>query len=437
MNISIFGLGYVGVVSAGCLASVGHKIIGVDVNETKVQMLDKGISPIIEKDLPELLSQAKLKELISATTDTCGAIHETEMSLICVGTPSRENGSLNTEYVENVCEEIGVFLRAKTESHVLVFRSTMLPGTCRDIIIPLLEKTTGKKEGVGFYVVINPEFLREATAVYDFNNPPKIVIGAKCPSVAKKVLELYHGLPGSHIITTLEIAEMVKYVDNNYHALKITFTNEIGHICKKLGLDSHEVMDIFKQDTKLNISPNYLNPGFAFGGSCLPKDLRSINYLAKRLDLETPLLDSIIRSNNVQISTTIKYIMSFGKKKIGIAGFSFKAGTDDLRESPLIEVIETLYGKGYDLKLYDRNVSIAKLMGTNKEYINSHVPHISSLMVDSLDDLLADRDVIIIGNNDEEFTRLLSDSRDDQIIFDLVRIDEVSNARINYQGICW
>ncbi|MBC8552507.1 MAG: nucleotide sugar dehydrogenase [Candidatus Brocadiales bacterium] len=437
MNISIFGLGYVGVVSAGCLASRGHKIIGVDVNETKVEMLDKGISPIIEKDLPGLLSQAKPKGLISATTDTCGAIHETQMSLICVGTPSSANGSLDTEYVENVCEEIGVFLRAKTESHILVFRSTMLPGTCRDNIIPLIEKISGKKEGKGFFVAFNPEFLREATAVFDFNNPPKTVVGTDNPSIADEVLKLYDGLPGPKIKTTLETAEMVKYVDNNFHALKITFANEVGHICKRLSIDSHEVMDIFIQDTKLNISPYYLKPGFAFGGSCLPKDLRSINYLAKRLDLETPLLDSIIRSNNVQISATIKYIMSFGKKKIGIAGFSFKAGTDDLRESPLIEVIETLYGKGYDLKLYDRNVSIAKLMGANKEYINNHVPHISSLMVNSLDDLLADRDIIIIGNKDEEFKRLLSDSRDDQLIFDLVKISETKNTRKNYQGIYW
>lgn len=437
MNISIFGLGYVGVVSAGCLASVGHKIIGVDVNETKVDMLNRGISPIIEKDLSALLSQGKQKGLISATTDSSKAIRDTEISLVCVGTPSRENGSLNTKYIEHVCKEIGDCLASKPEPYILVFRSTMLPGTCRETIIPLIEKTSGRKEGKDFFVTFNPEFLREATAVYDFSNPPKIVVGAKYPSAAKKVLALYHGLPGPRIITTLEIAEMVKYVDNNYHALKITFTNEIGLICKELGLDSHEVMDIFKQDTKLNISPNYLNPGFAFGGSCLPKDLRSINYLAKRLDLETPLLDSIIRSNNVQISTTIKYIMSLGKKKIGIAGFSFKAGTDDLRESPLIEVIETLYGKGYDLKLYDRNVSIAKLMGANKEYINNHVPHISSLMVDSLDDLLADREVIVIGNKDEEFKRLFSDSRDDQIIFDLVKISEVKNTRKNYQGIYW
>jgi GDP-mannose 6-dehydrogenase len=437
MNISIFGLGYVGVVSAGCLASIGHKIIGVDVNEDKVAMLNDGVSPIVEKDLPELLARGKEKGLISATIDTSKAIESTEISLICVGTPSRANGSLNTKHIENVCEEIGVCLKNKTEPHTLVFRSTMLPGTCRETIIPLLEKTSEKKEDKDFFVVFNPEFLREATAVYDFNNPPKTVVGSNTPSAADKGLNFYNGLPGPMIKTTLEIAEMVKYVDNNFHALKITYANEIGHICEKMGIDSHEVMDIFVQDTKLNISPYYLKPGFAFGGSCLPKDLRATNYMAKMLDLETPLLNSMIHSNNIQILTTIKKIMAFGKKKIGIAGFSFKAGTDDMRESPLVEVIETLIGKGYDLKLYDTNVNLARLVGANKEYINNHIPHISSLMVDSLDDLLADREVKVIGNKDEEFKRLLGDSRDDQIIFDLVRIGEVSNTRNNYQGICW
>jgi len=437
MNISIFGLGYVGVVSAGCLAARGHKIIGVDVNETKVDMLNKGIPPIIEKDLPELLSAAKEKGLICATTDACKAIETSELSLICVGTPSRENGSLNTRYIKNVCEQIGQSLKKEKDAHILVFRSTILPGTNRETIIPLLESTSGKKEGKGFFVAFNPEFLREATAVHDFNNPPKTVVGSDSPKIADKVLRLYEGLPGPMIKASLEVSEMVKYVDNNFHALKITFANEIGHLCERIGIDSHEVMDIFARDTKLNISPIYLKPGFAFGGSCLPKDLRAISYMAKMLDLETPLLNSMIPSNRIQILMTIKKIMGYGKKKIGIAGFSFKAGTDDLRESPIVEMIETLLGKGYDLKLYDKNVSLAKLTGANKEYINDHIPHISSLMVGSLDELLRDREVIVIGNKDDEFRRLLSDSRGDQIIYDLVRIGDISKARANYKGICW
>ena len=437
MKISIFGLGYVGVVSAGCLTSCGHEVVGVDVNEVKVDLMNKGQSPIVEKDLPELLARAKEKALLKATIKVREAVHATDMSLICVGTPSRANGSLNTNYIERVCEQIGSAIKEKEAGHVLVFRSTMLPGTNKEIIIPRLEKASGKIEGEGFHVAFNPEFLREATAVYDFNNPPKTVVGCNNEEAADKVLALYEGLPGPMIKTTLEVAEMVKYVDNNFHALKITFANEVGHICKNLGLDSHAVIDIFLKDTKLNISSYYLKPGFAFGGSCLPKDLRAMTYLAKMLDLETPLLNSLILSNNLQILMTIKKIISFNKRRIGIAGFSFKAGTDDLRESPLVEVIETLIGKGYDLKLYDKNVSLARLVGANKEYINDRIPHISSLMVDSLDDLLSDREVIIIGNKDEEFKRILKDCRDGQIVYDLVRMGECDEGKDNYQGICW
>jgi GDP-mannose 6-dehydrogenase len=437
MNISIFGLGYVGVVSAGCLASRGHKIIGVDVSETKVDLLNKGLSPIVEKDLSELLEKASKNKLISATSDAAYAVNNTDISFICVGTPSRANGSLNIKYIENVCEEIGRCLKKKNAKHIIVARSTMLPGTNKETIIPIIEKESDKKEGKDFFVVFNPEFLREATAVYDFNNPPKTVVGCDSPGIAEEVMKIYEGLPGPKIHTSLEVAEMVKYVDNNFHALKITFANEIGHICKKLDIDSHDVMNIFMQDTKLNISTYYFKPGFAFGGSCLPKDLRAVNYLTKMLDLETPLLNSLIPSNNIQILSVIKEIISMGKKKIGIAGFSFKAGTDDLRESPIIEVIETLIGKGYDLKLYDRNVSIAKLMGANKDYINNHIPHISSLMVDTLDELLEECEIIIIGNNDKEYMKLLTDSNSNQIIYDLVRIGDISNAKSNYKGIYW
>lgn len=437
MKISIFGLGYVGVVSAGCLASLGHKIVGVDVNDLKVQLINEGQSPIVEKDLPELLAEGKNKGLISATSSVLEAIRETELSIICVGTPSRSNGSLDTKYLEGVSREIGQCLKFKQEAHILVFRSTMIPGTLREVIIPLLEKESDKTQGVDFFVCFNPEFLREATSVYDFNNPPKTVVGCDDQLIADKVLSLYRSLPGPKIKTDIEVAEMVKYVDNNFHAVKITFANEIGHLCKRLNMDSHKVMDIFVQDKKLNISPYYLKPGFAFGGSCLPKDLRAVNYLTKMNDLETPLLSSLLPSNNVQILSTIKKIMSFGKKKIGFAGFSFKAGTDDLRESPLVEIIETLIGKGYDLKLYDRNVSLAKLMGANKEYINQHIPHISLLMVENLDEILKESDLIVIGNNDPEFEKILTQSRNDQIIYDLVRIGKANDQKENYQGICW
>jgi GDP-mannose 6-dehydrogenase len=437
MKVSIFGLGYVGVVSAACLASKGYEIIGVDINETKVNMMKDGHSPIIEKDLPELLAEGRKKGMIDATSDTNRAVAESTMSLVCVGTPSRSNGSLNTGYIENVCAELGQAIKHKEAAHVVIFRSTMLPGTMRDLVIPKIETSSGKKHNEDFFVAYNPEFLRESTAVSDFHHPPKTVVGADSDEIAERVMSLYDDLPGPKIKTEIEIAEMVKYVDNNFHALKITFANEIGRICKEIGLDSHKVMDIFMQDTKLNISRAYLKPGFAFGGSCLPKDLRAINYLAKLNDLETPLLNAIIPSNNVQIINAIKRIMQFNRKKIGIAGFSFKEGTDDLRESPVIEVIETLIGKGYDLKLYDRNISLAKLIGANKEYINFRIPHISSLMVESIDELMEHSEILVIGNNDKSFRRIVEESKDDQIVFDLVRIMEGAHARSNYDGICW
>ena len=437
MNISIFGLGYVGVVTAGCLASMGHRVTGVDINEVKVQMLSDGISPIIEKDLPELLENNRKKGLIQATTDTRQAILETEMSIICVGTPSRSNGCLDTRYIEAVCREIGEVLKEKEEKHILIFRSTMIPGTMRGIVIPMLESYSGKINGEGFDAAFNPEFLRESTAVFDFYNPPKTVVGADSDEVAQKILSIYGEVTGERITTDIEVAEMVKYVDNNFHALKITFANEIGMLCKNLGLDSHQVMNIFMKDTKLNISATYLRPGFAFGGSCLPKDLRAISCLARMHDVETPLLNSLMVSNTMQVTNAAKKIMSFGKKKIGLAGFSFKEGTDDLRESPMVELIEILLGKGYDIKLYDRNVFLSRLLGANKEYITEKIPHISSLMVDTLDELLEDREIIVIGNKEKEFERILTDAGADQKIFDLVRIGDISKAGDNYEGISW
>ena len=437
MKISIFGAGYVGVVSAACCAARGHTVICVDINRGKVDLINRGMSPIVEKELPELLSRACADGLLSATDNHDEAILSTEISLVCVGTPSRANGSLNTVFIENVCRQIGRSLRLKAEPHIVVFRSTTLPGTTRGTLIPILEEASGKQEGKEFFVAYNPEFLREATAVFDFNNPPKTVVGAAASRIADRVVQLYEGLPGPMIKTGIETAEMVKYVDNAFHALKVTFANETGHICKQLGINGNEVMNIFVQDHKLNLSPYYLKPGFAFGGSCLPKDLRAINYMSKMLDLDTPLLSSLLTSNNIQILATIKKIIAFEKRKIGFAGFSFKAGTDDLRESPMIEVIETLLGKGYDIKLYDKNVLLARLIGANKDYIINRIPHIASLMVDSLDALLADRELIVIGNNDNEFKQLLDKVNSEQILFDLVGITDTKASQLNYEGICW
>ncbi|MEN8907201.1 MAG: nucleotide sugar dehydrogenase [Clostridiales bacterium] len=439
MRISIFGLGYVGVVSAACLSNMENFIIGVDINDTKVDMLNKGISPIIEKDLDTMLKKSNENGSLIATNNVKKAINETEFSLICVGTPSRSNGSLNISYLENVCIDIGRELKHKKRGHILIFRSTMIPGTMRSRVIPVLEEYSEKEHNKDFFTVFNPEFLREATAIDDFYNPPKTVIGSDNESISNIVADIYSSVDAPIIKTKLEIAEMVKYVDNNFHALKITFANEIGQICNKIDVNSHEVMNIFKKDEKLNISKAYLSPGFAFGGSCLPKDLRAINYLSKMIDVETPLLSSIIQSNNNNILNTIKKIISFKKRHIGIAGLSFKEGTDDLRESPMVEVIETLIGKGYNIRIYDKNVSLAKLIGANKDYLINHIPHISTLMVDSIDELIKSSEILVIGNKEDEFNEIIDDDliNDDQIILDLVGIGDMGNERENYHGICW
>lgn len=438
MKISVFGLGYVGVVSVACLSSLGHKLIGVDTNDDKVDMVNKGISPIIEKDVNELLEKAKKQDILSATNNAAEAIQNTDISLICVGTPSTPEGSIDLKYVKMVTEEIALALKNKQEKHILVFRSTMIPGSMKSIVIPTLEAISGKKQNVDFFVAYNPEFLRTSTAVFDFFNPPKTIVGADSEEIANEIItSVYKDLPGPKIVSKIETAEMVKYVDNNFHALKVTFANEVGYICKSLGIDSHEVMNIFVQDTKLNVSPTYFKPGFAFGGSCLPKDLRAINYISKTMNLDTPMLNSIISSNKKQISNAIKKIKDLGKRKIGFAGISFKAGTDDLRESPLLEMIENLQNEGFEIKIYDRNISNSKLFGANKDYLDSHVANLSSMMVTSLDELLSDREVIIIGNKDNEFKNILTSSKDEQFIIDTVKIDDNFVKRANYEGICW
>lgn len=421
-KVSIFGMGYVGAVTLGCLASRGYHVIGVDPNPVKTDLIRRGLSPIVEKDLPELIRQAKDCGLLKVSDSAREAVLDTEMSLICVGTPSRTNGSLDDEHLLAVSREIAVAVRHKSSPHIIVYRSTMLPGLLKTKIIPLLEDVSRKREGEGFHVCFHPEFLRESTSVHDFFNPPKTVVGTDKKAVADQVLGLYAGLPGPMIQTSIYVAEMVKYVDNAFHALKVTFANEIGQLCRHLDIDSHEVMSIFSQDTKLNISKAYLTPGFAFGGSCLPKDLRAINYLAKTLDLDVPLLASLLESNRKLIEKAVREILAFGKKRIGFAGFSFKAGTDDLRESPIVVVIEQLLGKGFEIKLYDRHVATARLTGANKDYINRTIPHIASLMVSSLDVLLTESDVIVIGNNDEEFREIPSRVGTDQTVYDFVRI---------------
>lgn len=437
MRISVFGLGYVGAVSAACLASDGNTVIGVDKNRTKVDLINQGKSPIIETGVDALIQSTSAAGRLSATVDAARAIAGTEMSLVCVGTPSESNGSLNLEHIRNVCTEMGSAIGLLSRYHLVVIRSTVLPGTMRQVVIPILEQASGRRVGADFGVCFNPEFLREGTAVKDYYHPPKTVVGEFDSRVGDQLLALYSGLDAPVIRTSLETAEMVKYVDNTWHALKVGFANEIGAICKPLGIDSFEVMDIFCQDTKLNLSSYYLKPGYAFGGSCLPKDVRALRYKAKALDVEAPILNAILISNDAHVRRGIDLVLQQGKRRVGVLGFSFKAGTDDLRESPLVELIERLLGKGYDLLVYDKNVSLARLTGANRDYILNHIPHIANLMRETMNEVLAHADVVVIGNSSPEFAGVPNGLRPGQKVIDLVRIDRSAHASDQYEGICW
>jgi GDP-mannose 6-dehydrogenase len=436
LKISVFGLGYVGTVSAGCLAKDGHEVIGVDPVRTKVDLINAGHSPIIEEDIGEILAAAAKDRRLRATDDVREAVLKSEVSFVCVGTPSQTNGNLDLRYIRRVCEEIGHALRTKEGRHVIVIRSTVLPGTMRDIVIPVLEEASGMKAGIGFGVCHNPEFLREGTAVKDFDGPPQTVIGELDKESGDVLAALYKRIPAPLVRTDLETAEMVKYINNCWHALKIGFANEIGNLSKAFGVDAHVVMKIFCQDTKLNISPAYLMPGFAFGGSCLPKDLRALTYKAKTRDLDLPILTSILPSNSMQVERGLQMIMEKGHKRIGVLGFSFKAGTDDLRESPVIEVIERLLGKGHDLRIYDRNVNLASLVGANRDYILNRIPHISRLMVNGMGEVLEHAETVVIGNKDPEFREVPERLKPEQQLVDFVRISE-KRTNGNYDGICW
>jgi GDP-mannose 6-dehydrogenase len=438
MKISIFGLGYVGAVSAACLSHSGYSVIGVDSNDEKVTMINNGQSPIVEPGLKELINSSVTKGFLRATSDTYDAIANTELSFICVGTPSKKNNSLDLQYIERICKDIGFCLKEKSEHHVVVFRSTLFPGVVDKVAIPLLEEYSDKREGVDFSVAVNPEFMKEGTAIFDYYHPPKNVVGTTHQHV-KEMLSginfLCTNMPT--IFMSINEAAILKYVDNIWHALKVGFANEVGNMCKSLDIDSHRIIEVFCKDTKLNISPHYLKPGFAFGGSCLPKDLRAFLYESQSLDLKLPIINAVLPSNKLQIDKAINMVLEQGHRRVGILGFCFKANTDDLRESPVVELIEALLGKGYELTLYDKNVSESKLNGANRNYILNHIPHISQLMVESIPELLARSQTIIIGNNAPEFESILDDIGEDQIVIDLVRINPVHPKSKQYMGICW
>ena len=436
MKISIFGIGYVGCVSAACLARSGHDVVGVDVNPTKVEIINSGNSPIVEPDMNQLIGEVVTAGKLKATTDSTSAVNETDISLVCVGTPSKPNGSLDLGHVKGVCEEIGAALSRKSRRHTIVIRSTMLPGSIEEVVQPALELSSGKKVGMDFGLCINPEFLREGTSIKDFYAPPFTLVGSSDEETARIVGSLYAGIDAPVFTTSIKTAEMVKYVCNCFHALKVSFANEVGNICKALELDSHKVMEVVCADTKLNLSPYYLKPGFAFGGSCLPKDLRAVTYKAKELDVDVPLLSSIIVTNRLQVERAVDLVLRTGNKRVGVLGFSFKAGTDDLRESPMVTLIETLIGKGLDLIIFDRDVSLARLVGSNREYIEHEIPHIAKLMRNSIDEVLNWAGTIVIGNKSEEFRQIETRVRPDQTVVDLVRIFDRTSGE-GYQGICW
>jgi GDP-mannose 6-dehydrogenase len=438
MRISIFGLGYVGAVCAGCLSARGHDVVGVDISKAKIDLINNGKSPIVEPGLEALLAQGIQSGRLRGTTDFSAAVRDTDLSMLCVGTPSKKNGDLELNYIESVCREIGFALREKTSRHTIVVRSTVLPGTVKNVVIPILEDCSGKKAGIDFGVAVNPEFLRESTAIKDYDQPPMTVIGEFDKASGDALQSLYEELDAPIIRKDIEVAEMIKYTCNVWHATKVTFANEIGNIAKAVGVDGRDVMDVVCQDKALNLSQYYMRPGFAFGGSCLPKDVRALTYRASALDVDAPMLNSLMRSNLSQVQNAFDIISSHDKRKVALLGLSFKAGTDDLRESPLVDLAEMLIGKGFELSIYDSNVEYARVHGANKDYIESKIPHVSSLLNSDFNQVINNSDVIILGNRDEKFRSLVNAVPSGKQIIDLVGFMPKATCSVTRtEGICW
>ena len=439
LPISVFGLGYVGSVSSVCFASMGHRVIGVDVNPSKVEMIEKGQSPIIEAGMNELMAESHRAGRLRATVDSAKAVRESDVSFVCVGTPSMRNGKLDLTHIEKVAEEIGAALRQKDSKHTVVLRSTMLPGTTEKVVLPILEKASGRRAGTGFALVYNPEFMREGSAVADFREPPYTVLGASDASQLVALRELYGKVSGETFETSIAVAEMVKYLSNAFHAVKVAFANEVGTMCKHLNVDAQAVTEIFTSDTRLNISRAYLSPGFAFGGSCLPKDVRALTYKAKELDLKLPMLESLMPSNVEHVERAVEAVLRTQKRKVAQLGLSFKAGTDDLRESPQVQLVKRLLAEGCEIKIWDHDVSLGRLAGSNRQYIEEVIPHIGSLLSSDLTEVLRDAEVVIIGNKSVDKNELAKHLQPHQFVLDLVNLDKArrpSGAQ-SYEGICW
>jgi GDP-mannose 6-dehydrogenase len=438
MNVAIFGLGYVGCVSGATLAADGHCVIGVDVNPDKVARINEGASPIVEPGLDEAIAEVVAAGRLTATTDAAEAVLSSDVSLISVSTPSRRNGSIDLAPLTRVCEQIGAALRANAEYHVVVLRSTILPGTTGQTVIPTLERCSGRRYGVDFGVAVNPEFLREGSALGDIRRPPFTLVGHNHAVDGTSALALYDRIEAPIVRTSIPVAEMIKYASNSWHALKVCFANEIGNLCRRMGIDSHDVMDVFCRDTQLNLGPHYLRPGFAFGGSCLPKDVRALEYRARELDLEVPLIRAVMPSNRSHIQLAIDTIVEAGRPNVGILGLSFKAGTDDLRESPMVILAEALLGKGFTLRIYDHNVLLTRLMGANKAYIDQQIPHLARLLCPSADDVIARSDLVVVGTDSPLNGEALTRTRPGQIVLDLVRVSgNLAGVRGDYRGLCW
>jgi GDP-mannose 6-dehydrogenase len=438
-GISIFGLGYVGTVSAACLAHQGNRVTGVDLSVAKVEALGSGRSPIVEPGVSELIAESQKAGRLHATSESEKAVLETEISFLCVGTPSLRNGKLDLGHIGPVCEEIGAALRKKNSFHLVVLRSTVLPGTAETIVVPTLEKASGKKMGRDFGVCVNPEFMREGTAVADFLEPSITILGAADPAHSRILRDLYAWVPGRVFETSFRSAEMAKYVCNAWHAVKVSFANEVGTLAKELKVDAEAVVEIFTADTKLNISSRYLKPGFAFGGSCLPKDVRALNYRAKELDLSLPLFESILPSNDAHLDRAVEIVLSSGKKNVAVLGLSFKAATDDLRESPQVQLVKRLLGEGCKLQIWDDNVSLGRLIGSNRQYIETVIPHIGSLLSASLEQVLSQAEVVVIGTRGIDRKILDANLRPDQFVVDLVNLEKSRrpSASASYEGLCW
>jgi GDP-mannose 6-dehydrogenase len=438
-SISVFGLGYVGTVTAACLAYRGNNVIGVDLSQPKVEAINSGNSPIVEPQVSEIIADSHKANRLHATSSAEAAVMNSEISFLCVGTPSLRNGKLDLGHIEPVCREIGEILKKKNSFHLVVLRSTVLPGTAETIVLPTLGKFSGKRMGPDFGVCVNPEFMREGTAVADFLEPAMTVIGAVDKAHSALVRELYAWTPGRMFETSFRSAEMLKYVCNAWHAVKIAFANEIGTLARELDVDAESVMEMFVSDTKLNISPIYLKPGFAFGGSCLPKDVRALNYRAKELDLKLPLFDSIMPSNEEHLARAVEMVLQTGKRKIGMLGLSFKAATDDLRESPQVQLVKRLIAEGREIQIWDDNVSLGRLIGSNREYIEQVIPHIGLLLNANLEEVLRDAEVVVIGTRDLNWDSLKNSIRRDQEVIDLVNLEKSRRPQITsaYKGICW